>query len=150
MDNNSYGYDNTISNDVIYEMPEPIKEKLNVCALLSFIFGCFGVLTCLLSGLGFLTFLLPLIGTLIMLILRIPRMLALPLDIAGIILGIIARKKSNKCKWMSVVGIIFCVLDLLVSIAALILGILIAVFGVSLGFLSVLFDAYNLGAVLFL
>ena len=140
MDNNSIYNENSNTNEVIYERVEEQNEKRNVPALLSFIFGCVNVALFLLAAFGKVFAFIPFIGGLVSAALAIPRMLSVPLDIAGIILGIIARKKTDKGKWMSVVGMILCVMDILVIIAMAILSILLATLGIGLGIFSIFLE----------
>ncbi len=84
-------------NEVIKESNTNTEKKLNICALLSFIFSLVGLFV-----FGF------------------------PLGIAAIILGIIGIVKSNKekqnFKWMAIVGLVLGSIDIiaiLLSVVAL-------------------------------
>lgn len=84
-------------NEVIKDSNTNTEKKLNICALLSFIFSLVGLFV-----------------------------YGLPLGIAAIILGIIGIVKSNKekqnFKWMAIVGLVLGSIDIiaiLLSVVAL-------------------------------
>ena len=134
MDNQNINY------NYYYQAPQQEPPKKNICGTLSFIFAMIALVLWLCGCCGGMIALIPYIGWIRGFIMNIGAFLIPPLQIAGLILGIVGVTRKDKPKGLATAGMIICIVLIVISIIATVIAILAGAGIIGLGVFSSLID----------
>jgi len=137
--------DNYVINNNNYYGETP---KKNVCGILSFIFAMVVLLLTLLACCGAGIMVIPYIGPIIAMFFEAGLLLIFPLNLAGLILGIVGVNQKNRPRGLATAGLIINIILLLLGVVMVILTILASIGIIGIGIFATfaeMFDQYNIG-----